>query len=106
LIEREELHRSELQRAVNELRAAHQSGEDQISALERAARQADEYRIPTTESACSFVELLCWNPEFKQRFIAYVSNDPHPRLGFQIRVVLASLRDTDASAYEEIGLRC
>ena len=106
LIERERLHGSELRRAADEFGAAHPSADDLISALDHMAQQADEYGISTAEPAYSFIALLCRNLDFMQRFIEYVLDDPHPQLGFQIRVVLLALRETHPSAYEELGLRC
>jgi len=104
LIEVEKGHYVEVQRAVHILRAQYPLIEDQIAALEGMATQADAYGIRVVESAGLFIELLCRDPEFGRAFLEYVLGKPHPTLGFQICMLVPTLRDSDVLAYRKVGI--
>ena len=92
--------------AVDRFCAAHPGIDEQFRVLESMARVSEEYDIRVKDSAPLFIELLCRRPNFIAGFICYVLNDPHPRLGFEIRVVLPHLRSANPAYYEQVGVMC
>ena len=106
LVESKRFAQLELEAAIESFASAHPSVDEQLAVLEHMAQQAEEYQIRTTESAYPFLELLCRNGDFTGAFIRYVLGDPHPQLGFQIRMLLPHFRVLDSRYYAEIGLAC
>jgi hypothetical protein len=82
----------------------HPTPAEQILRLEELTKILERSSIEN-EAMFAFVSMLAQKQSaFISEFMRYVSNAPHPRLGFEVRAVLGLLRDSQFEAYVNAGL--